>query len=152
MLVMLVLIILITFILPLIYFISVNPKIKYIFWIFGILYWNNPYFFSIVTSHFKSSMDNFFLVIGISVFFIPTVFIFSSIQTLIKGFLQRNYVKILISMGLLVFTFLYYKDATAVRVVTFDWLKFILRLSIILGTLWFFFQNEDRISSIKRSR
>ncbi len=149
---MLILIILIIFILPLIYFISVKPKIKYSFWIFGILYWNNPYFFSIAISYFKSSMDNFFLVIGLSVFFIPAVFIFSSIQTLIKGFLQRNYIKILIAMGLLVFTFLYYKDATAVRVVTFDWLKFTLRLSIILGTLWFFFQNEDRINRIKSSR
>ncbi len=128
--------------LTLIYFLLINPKIKYFFWILGIIYWNNPYFFSIVTNHFRSSIDLFFLAMGVSVFFIPTFFIVSSIQTIISVFLDRDYIKILTSVCLILFTLLYYKDVMDVSVPIFDLGKCCLRIIILVGTIFLFFKKE----------
>lgn len=79
---------------------------------------------------------------GVSVFFIPTFFIVSSIQTIISVFLDRDYIKILTSVCLILFTLLYYKDVMDVSVPTFDLGKCCLRIIILVGTIFLFFKKE----------
>lgn len=79
---------------------------------------------------------------GVSVFFIPTFFIVSSIQTIISVFLDRDYIKILTSVCLILFTLIYYKDVIDVSVTTFDWGKCCLRIIILVGTIFLFFKKE----------
>jgi hypothetical protein len=124
----------------LLFFMIINPKIKYAFWIVGMFYWSN-YSFFIFTYGNKPSIDRAFLIIGMSIFLIPLFFVVSGIQTIIIGFSQRNYIKILTSLGILLFTLLYYKDITID--VSFDWVKMILRSSIIITSAVLLFQKEE---------
>jgi hypothetical protein len=127
----------------LVFFMSVHPKMKYTFWFLGILYWNNSLLFDAAFS-FKSTLGSAFLIFGISLVFLPVLFVGSGIQTIVSGLLQKDYLKVLIALFLIVFTLLYYKNLTAVDRTTFDWMKFSLRTIIIVGTIFLFFSKKKR--------
>jgi hypothetical protein len=127
----------------LVFFMSVHPKMKYTFWFLGILYWNNPLFLA-ATFSFKSTIESEYFIFGLIFFFLPVLFIGSGIQTIVSGLLQKDCIKILIALCLILFTLLYYKNITDVISTTFDWMKFSLRTIIIVGTIFLFFSKKKR--------